>query len=564
MQKRLFIVMSCALSMIIALTGVIAIFASRQSASKQVDAQLKVSWGLVQDGLYGVAHEEYPERVTELGQPGTLRITIIDQVGTVLGESDSVPESWMENHLGREEVQHALKYGSGYAQRVSATEQQQFRYYAEKTNDGLIIRVATPMLLTWSYIQNTAGVILLAVLFAVLVTVLFTFLYSREMTRPLTAWADWAASVAGDPLHPAPQPEAEDSRLSEPLRLLVDRLGRTVLQLSHQTSELDAILSGMSSGLIALSESRGVTMMNRQAREWFGVDGFEVGCTLEQATGEVELDALLKGQDEVEIVRGGRPITAKWMSVEVKAGAPWGLIWLEDTSEQRSVEKLRREFAANVSHELKTPLMAIQAAADSLRAEDMDTTERETLLGMIEHEVGWLSTLMSDLLTLNRVESMYRDFDVEELQLTDIIGDVLRAQTAAARKREVEIKSEVDDVTVMANYGRIRQLVGNLVDNAIKYNRVGGRVEITAKAMGETLHLSVTDTGIGIPEESQARVFERFYRVDVSHSRAVGGTGLGLSIVKHIVKLMGGRATVSSACDEGTRFDIWLPIVQLQ
>lgn len=560
MQKRLFWGMSLALALVIALMGALSYQASREGALRQVDGQLTVSWELVQDALRGLPDAELPARVMQLGQPGALRITVIDREGRVLGESDSQDGTLSENHLKRAEIQQALSEGEGRSERFSATEQQHMRYYARLADSGLVIRVAMPVQALNSFTRGTLSYILIVALASILLMMLFVFLYARGVMRPLTAWADWAHRVANDPMNPPAPPEAPGSQLSEPIRLLVSRLSQTVLTLSHQTSELDAILSGMSGGLIALGEGRAVQMMNRQAKDWFSVKRFIPGTDLLVLTQQPALDELLNGQDEVELQLERRALSARWVPIEGWAGALSGLIWLEDMSEQRSVEMLRREFAANVTHELKTPLTAIQGAVDSLRAPDLDEPGREKLLSMIEREVGWLSALMSDLLTLSRVESMYKDFDVEELSLADVVNDVLRAQTAAAREKDVKLEAQIADIRVMANYARLRQLIGNLVDNGVKYNRPGGSVTIGAWARGETLHLGVSDTGIGIPKDKVGRVFERFYRVDASHSRAIGGTGLGLSIVKHIVKLYAGKVSVISST-EGATFEIELPIV---
>ncbi len=556
MQKKLFIGMALALSWVIALAGIFSYQAAKSSSLRQVDAQLESSWGLVEDATKGASDAELAMLLSDLGQPGVLRITLIDQDGTVVAESDGTAPA--ENHSGREEVVEALTGDHGAAQRFSATEQRQMRYYAKRLGDGRVLRVAAPMLYLRSFQRDVMVNILISVLVALLLSLAITYLFARGISRPLTRWAGWAEAVADSPQSPPQPPSENPTQLSEPIRKLVDTLSASVLKLSHQTSELDAILSGMCSGLIAIGRDGHVALMNRTAKEWFGVLELQPGASLVATTQQPSLAALLQGQDEVELSLPSRSVRATFMQSQGSASDLLGLIWLEDLSEKRSVEIQRREFAANVSHELKTPLMAIQGAADSLRA-DQAPEEKEKLIAMIEREVAWLAALMGDMLTLSRVESMYQDPDVECLDLSEVVADVLRAQSAAAKAKKVTLTQSVPDLCVTANYGRMRQLIGNLVDNAIKYNVEGGAVAVSARAEGNQLRLTVSDTGIGIPREKQPRVFERFYRADESHARASLGTGLGLSIVKHIVRLYGGKIALTSG-EGGTKFDLTLPI----
>jgi two-component system phosphate regulon sensor histidine kinase PhoR len=391
--------------------------------------------------------------------------------------------------------------------------------------------------------------------------VLCIFLYTREMLKPLSAWAIWAEQVIENPMNPPPAPAHARSRFAESIRRLVERLCGALMETSHQTDKLETILSGMNSGLIALSQQRGVLLMNRQARKWFNVTQFQPGTDLLVLTQQSALSQLLIGQGEVQLNLRGQSIAARWMPVD-EGNELWGLIWLEDVTEKLGSEIMRREFVSNVSHEMRTPLAAIQGATDSLRAPDTLPEERQRLLDMIEHEVNWLSDLMRDLLTLSRVESMYKDFEREKLSLKDVVQDVVRVSGKIAEDRGVTIDArDIADINVSANYARLRQLISNLVDNAVKYNVPGGSVVVRAWAQEGMLHVSVWDSGIGIPKDKQVRVFERFYRADDSHSRTTQGTGLGLSIVKHIVRLYNGTVELTSS-PGSTEFKLHLPIVE--
>lgn len=559
MQKRLFFFMALSLALVIALMGLISFYAAQTAAVRQVDAQLYTCWGLVKDALSAVKDDQYPALVQRLGDSAELRVTLIKNDGTVLADSASEDGRIPENHLHREEVQIALTGRDGVAQRFSVTERRQMRYLARQWND-MILRVSTPMGLLSDYTSGTLMVILSSAVFAVLLSVLFVFLYTRSVLKPLSAWTDWAERVVENPMNPPSVPRCGKTRFSESIQRLVERLGGAVMKASHQKVELEAILSGMNSGLIALTQQRGVLMMNRQAKKWFNVARFKPGTDLLVLTQQSALGQLLTGQGEVQLNLRGQSIEARWMPVD-EGSELWGLIWLEDVTEKMGSEIMRREFVSNVSHEMRTPLAAIQGATDSLRAPDTMPEERQRLLDMIEHEVNWLSDLMRDLLMLSRVESMYKDFEREKLSLRDVVQDVVHVAGKIAEGKGVSIDArEIADIQVSANHARLRQLISNLVDNAVKYNVPGGSVIVRAWARGEMLHLSVWDSGIGIPKDKQGRVFERFYRADGSHSRATLGTGLGLSIVKHIVRLYNGTVTLTSS-PGSTEFQLHLPIV---
>jgi two-component system phosphate regulon sensor histidine kinase PhoR len=555
----MFFFMALSLTLVIALMGVVSFSAAQNAAVHQVDAQLDISWRLVKDALSEASEEQYPALVKRLGESTELRVTLIKSDGTVLADSGSEDGTVPENHLHREEVQVALRGDDGVAQRFSVTEHRQMRYFARAWN-GRILRVSAPVSLLSDYTRGTLTVILVSTVVAVLLSVLFVFIYTRSVLEPLNVWTKWAEEVVENPMNPPSEPEHAKTRFSESIRRLVERLSGALIRASHQTVELETVLSGMSSGLIALTPQRGVVMMNRQARKWFNVNRFEPGTDLLVLTQQSALSQLLIGQGEVQLNLRGQSIAARWMPVN-EGGELWGLIWLEDVSEKLGSEIMRREFASNVSHEMRTPLAAIQGATDSLRAPDVAPEERERLLDMIEHEVSWLTDLMRDLLTLSRVESMYKDFERETLSLQDVVRDVVRAESKIAEDKGVKIDAQgVADIHVSANYARLRQLISNLVDNAVKYNVPGGSVVVSAWARGDMLHLSVWDSGIGIPKDKQARVFERFYRADESHSRSTLGTGLGLSIVKHIVRLYSGTMKLTSS-PGSTEFMLHLPIV---
>ncbi len=560
MQRRLFFFMALSLALVIALMGLVTFYAAQETSVRQVDAQLNTCWELVKGALSEANEEQYPALVRRLGEPADLRITLIKADGAVLADSASENATVPENHLYRKEVQIALKGGDGVAQRFSVTERQQMRYFARLWN-GMVLRVSIPINLLAGYTRGVLMVILSSAVFAVLLSVLCIFLYTREMLKPLSAWAIWAEQVIENPMNPPPAPAHARSRFAESIRRLVERLCGALMETSHQTDKLETILSGMNSGLIALSQQRGVLLMNRQARKWFNVTQFQPGTDLLVLTQQSALSQLLIGQGEVQLNLRGQSIAARWMPVD-EGNELWGLIWLEDVTEKLGSEIMRREFVSNVSHEMRTPLAAIQGATDSLRAPDTLPEERQRLLDMIEHEVNWLSDLMRDLLTLSRVESMYKDFEREKLSLKDVVQDVVRVSGKIAEDRGVTIDArDIADINVSANYARLRQLISNLVDNAVKYNVPGGSVVVRAWAQEGMLHVSVWDSGIGIPKDKQVRVFERFYRADDSHSRTTQGTGLGLSIVKHIVRLYNGTVELTSS-PGSTEFKLHLPIVE--
>ncbi len=551
MQKKLFLAMSALLIIVILAMGYIAYTSGREMSNRQVDAQLSNLCFVVEAALEREKPADVQAFAQDFAANGHVRVTILNASGDVLADTE-VDASSLENHLQRPEIRSAIAGGSGVAQRFSTTRRETMRYFAHRAQSGEIIRLSVPVEALWNYQSDVAVYILYAAIAAIALSLLFTWMLTRSVVGPVERWTAWAQTVARDPSSPPPAPLGAKS-ISESMQHLGMRLNEAVTDLSSANSRMDAILSGMASGLIAVDKSRRITFVNRQALKLFGIRKNPEGLDVVTATQKGEIGRLLVDGGTVEFRQNGRAMVASVTHLESLS-----LIWLNDISDVRALDAQRREFAANVSHELKTPLAAIQGSVDALR---LDACDKDEGLSRIEGEVKWLKALTADLLDLTRVENMLSESDGESFPIEDLLGDIQRSLKAACAQKDVTFAVEAQPITVHANYTRLRQLAGNLCANAVQYNKPGGSVNVIARQEGKNLVLSVADTGIGIPERERERIFERFYRVDKARSRDSGSTGLGLSIVKHIARLYGGRIDIRSG-DGGSTFTATLPIAE--
>ncbi len=362
--------------------------------------------------------------------------------------------------------------------------------------------------------------------------------------------------------------------LARAFNKMAGQLDGTVRQLRHKNAEFDAVLSSMRNGLIAIDLDMDMLYINPEAQRLFAyapkepqkklplsvivyqrpiIEGV-LACLDSLETKMVEIKM---GTDEI---RDYRVLISPMMYRERVSGA---IILFDDVTHLLKLERLRSDFVANVSHELRTPLTSIKGYAETLKEEgirDIDNAKR--FLEIIEIEADRLNILINDLMELSEIENKNEDVNISRHSLRSIIGEVTDLIAISAGKKGVTLEvNQPDDVDVWANRDRIKQLLLNLIDNGIKYNKPGGDVTVTATKHAHILKISVKDTGSGIDAKDIPRLFERFYRVDKSRSKALGGTGLGLSIVKHICELYGGSVTVTSEKNVGSEFVVSLPII---
>ena len=483
------------------------------------------------------------------------RITWVAGDGTVLYDSQA-DASKMENHADREEIRQALENESGTAQRYSATLAQQTLYAAQRLSDGSVIRMASAQQTVVVVLLSMIQPILLILGIALIISAVLASRMTRGIIRPI---------VSLDLEHPE---NCDTYQELVPLLTRVKRQNETIqrqmAQLSQQQQEFSALTENMSEGFLLLDRRGRVLSYNSGALSQLGAQppkGEVNVLVLNRSEGfQRAVDDALEGRKSCQMIHQG----GRWCQVlanpVLRDGEQAGVVMvLLDVTEQEQREELRREFTANVSHELKTPLTAISGIAEIMRGGMVKPEDIEDFAGDIYQEAQRLIALVEDIIRLSRLDEGEGGLEREDVDLLKLSDQVVHRLEPAARKQDVALKVTGRSVKVHGVASVLEEMLYNLCDNAIKYNKPGGRVTVTVDYLGQDAQVQVEDTGIGIPQEDQSRVFERFYRVDKSHSKEIGGTGLGLSIVKHGAALHDGQVRLESTPGRGTKVTLVMP-----
>ena len=506
--------------------------------------------------------EEYKDVLTHLVD--NTRATLITEDGTVLFDSNA-SAAQMENHLDRPEIQDALKTGTGEDARKSSTTQIQTYYYAVRLSDNCVLRLARQYSSLHSMVLSSIPgiIVVMVVLFGL------AFLLSRRLTmwmmRPVEQ-AVRALDQAGMNSEPYAELKPFFSHIREQDQQIHDQ--EEILRQERET--LGIIANNMREGLLLISKSGDVISINPSAirmltgREAGPVEFVGRNYLIVNRTQEMHacVKAALAGESEdAEFSMYGRVYHVYASPMVRLAEVQGAVVIVLDETQQRMAERSRQEFSANVSHELKTPLTSISGYAE-MRENGMVASMEDirTFSGSIHKEALRLIALIEDIIRLSRIEEEPRQENLlEPVKMDDLCGAVLESLEPVAQKAGVTMKLEGNVPAVLGEDSMLSEMVYNLCENAIKYNRPGGSVWVRLEEQAEEICLTVKDNGIGIPEDSQLRVFERFYRVDKSRSKQIGGTGLGLSIVKHVVEFHQGRVELESALGAGTEIRVFLP-----
>lgn len=476
------------------------------------------------------------------------RITLISPDGTVLYDSVARADA-MENHLSREEVVQALREGTGKSSHYSSTVLKKNLYYALRLEDGNILRLSREqsslgaMLLNmaWPIAATVAGLLLLAAGLSVRL--------ARQITQPINAISP------DDPqdVYPELQP------LTQRLRQQRETIRNQMDELSRRMREFSAMTENMSEGFLLIDLRGHVLTENHSASMLLPTDADNIAKCSQRELCQAAQQALT-GQRCERLLQQGERTLSVIASPVLESGQVTGAVVLTlDVTEREQREKLRREFSANVSHELKTPLTSISGFAE-LMSQGLVPTDKVREFSLdIQKECTRLTNLVEDIIDLSRLEEGGGDMTWEDIDLYTLCDDVLQSLEPVAKRQTVTLRLAGESLQVRGVYQVLREMIYNLCDNAIKYNRSGGSVTVTVARSAGRASVAVADTGIGIPYEDQSRVFERFYRVDKSHSRAIGGTGLGLSIVKHAAALHGVEIKLQSQPEDGTVITVLFP-----
>ena len=482
------------------------------------------------------------------------RLTWVAADGTVLYDTQADAAD-LENHAGRTEIAQAMQSGSGSSTRYSSTLLEKTMYYAKRLDDGTVLRIAIS--------RGTVGVLVLGILQPVIIVAVAALILSNLLAHRLSA-------RIVDPLNNLDLEHPLDNDAYEELAPLLGRISRQhelierqMEQLRRETQEFTQITNSMREGLVLLDHHGCVLSINPAALRLFGADGACVGkdfLTVDRGvelTGAIEA-ALRDGHSEIRAQRG----TQLWqfdLSRTGEAGAEAGTVILAfDITEQERAELSRREFTANVSHELKTPLQGIIGSAELIENGMVKPEDLPRFVGHIRKEAQRLVTLIGDIIRLSQLDEGV-ELPREPVDLRALAQEVARDLDGAAKQKNVTVSVEGEPAVVQGVRRLLYETVYNLCDNAIQYNVDGGSVTLRTEKAGQEARITVADTGIGIPQDAQARVFERFYRVDKSHSKASGGTGLGLSIVKHAVQYHNGKIALQSTPGHGTSITVTIP-----
>lgn len=476
------------------------------------------------------------------------RITLISPDGTVLYDSVARADA-MENHLSREEVVQALREGTGKSSHYSSTVLKKNLYYALRLEDGNILRLSREqsslgaMLLNmaWPIAATVAGLLLLAAGLSVRL--------ARQITQPINAISP------DDPqdVYPELQP------LTQRLRQQRETIRNQMDELSRRMREFSAMTENMSEGFLLIDLRGHVLTENHSASMLLPTDADNIAKCSQRELCQAAQQALT-GQRCERLLQQGERTLSVIASPVLESGQVTGAVVLTlDVTEREQREKLRREFSANVSHELKTPLTSISGFAE-LMSQGLVPPDKVREFSLdIQKECTRLTNLVEDIIDLSRLEEGGGDMTWEDIDLYTLCDDVLQSLEPVAKRQTVTLRLAGESLQVRGVYQVLREMIYNLCDNAIKYNRSGGSVTVAVARSAGRASVAVADTGIGIPYEDQSRVFERFYRVDKSHSRAIGGTGLGLSIVKHAAALHGAEIKLQSQPEDGTVITVLFP-----
>lgn len=522
--------------------------------------------------LNKASNEPTPNKLTNT------RITIINFQGIVLGESEANFKD-MGNHSNRKEISEAMKGETGKAIRFSETLGVDFLYMAVPIQSSkTILRIAVPLTKIDSINNAILYYTLIGIFTGFMITILLALRFSSSLTKPVSELILASKEIAAGNYAKRVNIGTKDElgQLAATFNHMAAKLDETLIEMMDKNIKVETIINSMISGIVAIDTKYRILLINTVACEFFGIKygpgiiGINIlelirnhqintylRNTLEHNDSFINEITLSPPHDKVLSVYT-TPIKSQ-DNLAANAGA---ILSIHDITNVKKLEQIRTDFVSNVTHELKTPLTSIRGFIETLRGgaiNDKDVAEK--FLEIIDIEAERLSMLINDILQLSEIENKQQDAHIDSYQLKSIIDETLSIFWDVAAKKHINITHEVDEnIAVLVNKDRLKQMLINLIDNGIKYNTENGGVHIKAFKSEGTVTIIVKDTGIGIHEEHISRIFERFYRVDKGRSRNMGGTGLGLSIVKHVVNLYSGDIKVNSEPGKGSEFVIQLPL----
>jgi two-component system, OmpR family, phosphate regulon sensor histidine kinase PhoR len=515
------------------------------------------------------------------GRASDTRFTVVLSSGVVIGDSWEAPQN-MENHANRPEVSGAFAQGMDKSLRFSTTVRRNVLYVAVAVRSSgpapAVVRAAIPLSDVEDELSRTRNRFFVIGAIIALLALGVTLAVSRQYGRKVEAIKQGASRLAqGELAIRIPVSDSEElAGIAEAINSMAGQLENRMQAVTSHRSRLEAVLSSMVEGVFAVDREERIISVNQAAAHWFEIDAQQVGgrslpeairnLTVQKFVAQA-LKSTAPVETDISVYRNGARILNIRSAPLYEVGPEriGVLVVFSDVTRLRRLEEMRRDFVANVSHELKTPLTAIKGFVETLQ-QGVDSPEQsERFLGIILKHVNRLQAIIEDLLTLSRIEDEAKHGGIRPVstRIADILRDAVQTCRSMAEEKGSAIEISVEeDLTVAADPVLLEQSIVNLLDNALKYSEPGRKVRLAARQAGGEIRISVQDQGIGIEKKHLPRLFERFYRIDKSRSRSVGGTGLGLAIVKHIAQAHGGYVTIESNLGEGSLFTVHLPAVK--
>ncbi|MCX7902983.1 MAG: phosphate regulon sensor histidine kinase PhoR [Caloramator sp.] len=572
MRKKLLIFTMTVLIATIVLISFLFYYYTKNLLINTVANELDYQANIAIDFINYSNFNDFDEIAKKIKESINKRVTIIKDDGVVVGDSD-VESSKMENHKDRKEFLEAIYHGKGISFRKSSTVNQMLFYYAKRFNYNgqiYIMRLAMKFDLIKQIQKNIIYFLFVTIIMALILASSLAWVFLGKFIEPIRDLTKIATIISMGDYDKRIKIKTKDEigQLGHSFNIMAARLQETILDLEDKKNKLISILKSMDDGVIALDNNEKIILINPAAKKMFDIKEDVTGKHFIEVIRNLELEELIKQntEDEIEIKIPYPDI--KYLKIKItkiineKNNESVGtLMVIQDISKMKMLENMRSEFVANVSHELKTPLTSIKGFAETLKDVE-DENVRKKFLDIINIEAERLTRLINDILILSELENKEYALNFEKLNVLEILEEIQYIMKPLAESKNIEISLETNcyDVYVYGDRDKFKQMLINLLDNAIKYTNEGGKVKIKLEKIKNQVIISIIDNGIGIPKEHLPRLFERFYRVDKARSRSLGGTGLGLAIVKHVVNLMQGKIDVESKVGEGTTFKITLPL----
>jgi two-component system, OmpR family, phosphate regulon sensor histidine kinase PhoR len=575
-QWRITIYFILVVLIIMAVLGVYLVNSTRNCQLDNLRSQLESEASIAaQASLPGFLTPDEPtflnELARKLGSEIETRVTIVALNGTVLGDSEEDPAA-MENHAERPEIADALEGRVGESTRYSTTLGQKMMYVAVPVlhqDDTLalgVVRVSLPLTVVENAVRRVTASIIIATAVATVLVILAAWVIARITTRPIRRLTFASRRIASGELGQkiAMETEGEVGELTRAFNEMSAKTKELVEAISEDRAKLSTILNNMTDAVIMIDSEANISLANRAAENLF--DSKEAkDKRLIEVVRDHEVDELLKlclRTARMQAVQYESSISRRYLrAIAVPIAQNAVLFLFQDLTELKNLQTTRRELIGNISHEFRTPLAGIKAMVETLRDGAVDDKEAATdFLGRIDSEVDRLTQLVAELTELSRIETGKAELKKEQVNLNHLAEEVISRLSSQAERQNLSVSGDfaADLPSVPADKDRVRQVITNLLHNAIKFTRPGGKIKVTTRTLPDSVVVDIADTGVGIPREELARIFERFYKGD--KSRAGEGTGMGLAIAKHVVEAHGGSIWVQSEEGKGSTFSFSLPL----